>query len=89
MRKQDFRTKSQADDAENASNAGHSSRPQKLAIIESDVTRRTVYYQSGSIGCRGRGEGVMGGGGVDIDVSKWESCGGHSRAEWGLREPGQ
>jgi hypothetical protein len=70
-------TQAQADDSEYTSNAGHSSCSKQLSIIKPDISGRTVYHQCRSIGCGWRGESVMGGRGVNIDVPERESRSGH------------
>ena len=70
-----LRTKLELDDAENSSNAGNSLGSQKSAIIQSQITRRT-FHNKRRRGRRGWGrEGVVGGRGVDVDVSEGKETG--------------
>lgn len=82
---QDLYTQAQTDDSEYTRNAGHSPCAQKLSIIESDISSRTVDHQRRSIRCGWRGEGVMRGRRMDVDVPEREARGGHDRGGGGCR----
>lgn len=45
----------------------------ELAIVQSEITRGSIYHKRGRIWRRWGREGIVGGGGVYVDVAKGES----------------
>lgn len=74
-------TKSQGNDTHNALNTGDPLATQELAIVESNITRRSIDDQGRRGGVGWGRKGILSGRRVDIDVAK-----GLRRGHiWGLR----
>ena len=73
-------TEAQGNDAKNAGDAGHAAGGRQLVVVQTQRARRPVDDERRGVGRGGRGEGIVGGRRVDVDVAVGEG-GAHSAEE--------
>jgi hypothetical protein len=87
-RRQPRHTQLELDDAQNASNAGHSLCPQQRAIVQTQVAGRSLHHQRWRIWRGRRGKRIVGGGRMQVDVPEREKRERHGASESGKSQDG-